>query len=318
MTDCRKIKVHGRPIFRFSHELALSFRNMLLFGALPTLDGAWFIGRGRLFVDLADRRGLRVRRRIGVSSAPSTAIWQQMVKSSAWQTVLDIGANYGEMALSVRYGRYATIYLFEANPYLKPYLERSIAAHRDGARMRLYQCVVSDKQGRAKFTIDRKWSGTSSAMVPFRDPDGVFKGGGEEVFEEVDLVACPIDVMLESQDVGRLVFKIDVEGYEFHVLRGMARTLAKASCFIGLVEVDTDRLAAAGEPAYELVPYLSQFGVVARIGRDGPPKVINRSWRPPPAFHTDLLLASDPGLLSSFRLPYLVRGLSKGKADRAI
>jgi FkbM family methyltransferase len=318
MTDCRKIKVYGRQLFRFSHELALSFRNMILFRAFPTPDGAWFIGRGRLFVDLTDRRGLRVRRRIGVSSAPSTAIWQQMVKSAAWQTVLDIGANYGEMTLSVRYGSCSTVYLFEANPYLKPYLARSIAAHRDSARMQLYQCVVSDKEGRTKFTVDRKWSGTSSAMVPFRDPEGLFKGGGEEIFEEVDLVACPIDVMLESRDVGPLVFKIDVEGYEFHVLRGMARTLAKASCFIGLVEVDTDRLAAAGEPAHELVPYLSQFGVVARIGRDGPPKVINPSWRPPPAFHTDLLLASDPGLLSSFRLPYLVRGPSRRQADRAI
>jgi FkbM family methyltransferase len=174
--------------------------------------------------------------------------------------------------------------------------------------MQLHRCVVSDKEGSVKFTIDRKWSGTSSALGQLYDPDGLFKGSGEELFEEVDLPALPIDAILRDCEIGGLIFKIDVEGYEFRVLRGMERTLARASRFLGMIEVDADRLAAAGEPAPELMAFLHRLGVVARIGKDGRPEIMDRSWRPPQSFHADLLFASDPGLLRVLRLPYLIRG----------
>jgi FkbM family methyltransferase len=307
-----------RRSFRFLRELGRGFRNILVFGVLPTPNGAWFIRRGRLFVDTSDRRGRRVRRRIGVSSSHNMELWRQIVRSGSWQTVLDIGANYGEVALSSRYPTGASIHLFEPNPYLRPYLLRSIAAHRDATRVQLHQCVVSDTQGSVKFTIDRKWSGTSSAIGQMHDPDGIFKGPGDELFEEVELPALPIDSVLDSCRVGNLIFKIDVEGYELRVLRGMEGTLARASCFLGVMEVNADRLAAAGEPASDLMALLNRLGVVARMGRDGRPKVVERFWQPPLGFHGDLLFASDPGLLTRLRLSFLVRGLPGRQATQSV
>ena len=123
---------------RLLRELGRTFRNMLAFGVLPTPNGAWFIRRGRMFVDPTNRRGRRVRRRIGVSSSHNMELWRQIVQSGSWQTVLDIGANYGEVALSTRYPAGATIHLFEPNPYLREDAAASMRRLRYSGKRQIY------------------------------------------------------------------------------------------------------------------------------------------------------------------------------------
>ena len=48
---------------------------------------------------------------------------------------------------------------------------------------------------------------------------------------------------------GPLIFKIDVEGYESEVLKGMTRTLAASTATFGLLEFDARRLRTAGVDA---------------------------------------------------------------------
>jgi hypothetical protein len=128
----------------------------------------------------------------------------------------------------------------------------------------------------------------------------------------------PIDLVLDRCKIGGLIFKIDVEGYEFRVLRGMEKTLGRASCFLGIIEVAADRLAAAGDSAPELISFLNRVGIVARIGRDGRPKIIEPFWQPPQSFHGDLLIASHSDLLTRLRLSYPIRVLLGRQEPRPV
>ncbi len=276
----------------------------ILFGAIPSRDGARFLGRGRLFVSPQDNRGFRLRRHVGVLQPVISFTWRRIIELIQPTTVIDIGANYGEVTFCARYPRSAEIYMVEPNPHLLPYLERSRAAHRDGGRMRLIDRVASDRNGDVAFTVDEKWSGTSSAIGQIEDPASSFKGQGPERFCELRVEAIRVDDLLAEMPDGRLrslALKMDVEGYEGRVLQGMMGVLRRTGRFVGIVEFDADNLQRAGTPPAEVLTLMRKFGTVARFGHDGQ-LVIVESAEPPTA-HCDLVFTSDASILSDLALP---------------
>jgi FkbM family methyltransferase len=280
----------------------------ILFGALPTRDGARFLGRGRLFVSPRDNRGLRLRRHVGVLQPLVTFTWRRIIELIQPTAVIDIGANYGEVTFCARYPRLAEIYVIEPNPHLLPYLERSRAAHRDGGRMHLVDRVASDRSGDVVFTVDEKWSGTSSAIGQIEDPTSRFKGQGPERFCELHVEAIRIDDLLTGLSADRLcnlAIKIDVEGYEGRVLQGMTGALRRAGRFLGIVEFDADNLQRAGTSPAEVLARMRALGTVASFGHDGQLVVVESSE--PPASHCDLILTSDPLLLPALTVPGRLR-----------
>ena len=72
--------------------------------------------------------------------------------------VLDIGTNYGEIALCCRYTPETKNLLFEPNPRILPFLRKSVASHYDTERMELVEAAVSNETGPAAL-IDRKAPG---------------------------------------------------------------------------------------------------------------------------------------------------------------
>ena len=116
-------------------------------------------------------------------------------------------------------------------------------------------------------------------------------------FREVTVPVTSVDAVLGIGPLPKtLVFKIDVEGYEGHVLRGMQRTLAAAATAVGFIEFDPDMLTRAGEDMGQLWDTLqSHFDVAMFRGRN----VVDLSgatWAAAAAQvqqagnHTDLLL----------------------------
>ena len=155
------------------------------------------------------------------------------------------------MTFSARYSPTAEIYLVEPNPQLLPYLERSRAEHRDGDRMHLVNRAASDRSDYVIFTVDEKWSGTSSAIGQIEDPANLFKGSGPERSRELRVEAIRIDDLFAALPADRLrslALKIDVEGYQGRVLQGMTSVLQRADRFLGIVEFDGRYLQQAGTP----------------------------------------------------------------------
>lgn len=266
------------------------------FGALPSSHGAWFMAAGRLHVSDQDNRGRSLRRNAGVKHPLVSYTWRQIIKHLAPTVALDIGANYGEVALCARYPANCKVFAIEANPALIPYLERSLATHPERAQIRLVDKAASDRLGRIALTIDEKWSGTSSLVGAMPDPECRFKGAGPERTRSVEVDAVTIDKLLFDVPVERLAIKLDVEGYEAHVLRGMRETLSRADKFVAIVECDGDNLRRAGTPAEETLALMREIGVVARFTPEGLMPV----WPTTPLpEHCDVLLSSHRGLLDA-------------------
>ena len=117
-------------------------RNALQFGALPKRESVFLIGRGEIFVDTRDNRGRAILDCAGMTQPFTTALWRRLIKIIDPEIVLDIGANYGEIALSSTYGLGTQIHLFEPNPYVRAYLNKSILSRKDVRDVHLHPELV--------------------------------------------------------------------------------------------------------------------------------------------------------------------------------
>jgi FkbM family methyltransferase len=169
--------------------------------------------------------------------------WRQGCTSLTPDMALDIGLNFGECLFAPTYAAKTEIHGFDANPRLQPFVERSRCSHPDGARMQVHFGLVADKPGpSATFYIDREWSGGSSAVPGLHASE---KGR----MEAITVPVSSVDAILGPRPArfGSLLFKIDVEGYEFRVLQGMQDILAACTWSVGLLEFDPHLLQHAGE-----------------------------------------------------------------------
>ncbi|MEX0729488.1 MAG: FkbM family methyltransferase [Aquisalimonadaceae bacterium] len=169
--------------------------------------------------------------------------------------VMDVGANYGEIAFCTRYPTGSTAVLVEANARLIRLLEYGVSRRKDkGVNWRVVHAAASDRDGKANFFIDERSSGLSR----------LGRSMGGDALGRVELVDL---IRLEDLDgcasARRVVFKIDVEGAEIKALRGMKRVLDQAEIFLGIVELNEQNLREAGASPSELWEFCRTIGHVA-------------------------------------------------------
>ena len=178
----------------------------------------------RLHVLASDQRAVRLRMARGALDRPVVDLWRSLVTSERPTIIIDIGANYGEVALSCRYdGAVRAIHLIEANTRLAACLQ----ATRDGLSrgfppVFVHGVAASDADGSGVLYVDRRSSGLSSLVSHSGDPQPI-----QEKRLEDEVTIVPDD---------RLLFKIDVEGGEAAALRGMGALLrTRSAC--GICEI---------------------------------------------------------------------------------
>jgi FkbM family methyltransferase len=282
-----------RPVRRTLRDVLMLWQ----FGALRRQAGAKFAGRGRIYVDERDARGRFLTRNAGVTQPLTSSVLLQLVNMVDPEVILDIGANYGEMSMLIpeRAGR--VVYAFEPNPMLIPFLERSFSHRPD---VKIVPRLVSDEETSVTFTIPAGWSGTASAAGDILGP-----GLAEDSFERLTVAATTIDSFLGHYRPRRLVFKIDVEGFELRVVRGMVETLAAADCYAGIVEYDEDHLSLAGASGPELTSLLRAHGVLGGMSPNIGVDPVT------PHGHCDLLIASQADILAKLKIPLGLRRYSR-------
>jgi FkbM family methyltransferase len=131
-------------------------------------------------------------------------------------TFIDVGANEGMITLlaSRLVGPTGTVIAFEPNPAPRTILFRNLQRNAI-ANVELHGSGLGDEDGEFQLFVPRVNSGEGSFTRPIDETAG-------------DYVACPISVGDAVIGARRpKVIKIDVEGFEAHVLRGLTGTLVR-------------------------------------------------------------------------------------------
>ncbi len=125
--------------------------------------------------------------------------------------IFDIGANIGLYTIAFAANDSRIVHSFEPSDLALPYLRRNLTLNRlENAHV--HAVLLSDSRGQRNFVLDRMT--TAQSHVGRSGEVGIF-------LESVDLDSYAREQLLPSPDL----VKIDVEGHDFNVLRGMQQML---------------------------------------------------------------------------------------------
>jgi FkbM family methyltransferase len=174
-------------------------------------------------------------------------------------TFVDVGANHGYFTvLAARLvGPSGRVIAFEPNPpvfaQLREHLTRNSLTNVTPEPL-----ALSDTAGSLTFFVST--CPTNSGLSSSVPQDGAFERGGLDSNRTIQVSATTFDDWSRTHDVGRIdLMKIDVEGAEPSVLRGMAQTLAEAPPDGIICEV------RPGSDAGEIADMLTRHGYGARV-----------------------------------------------------
>jgi FkbM family methyltransferase len=170
-------------------------------------------------------------------------------------TYVDVGGHIGIHArvAAQQVGR-GDVYAFEPAPDSAAAIRRAVA---DLANVTVVETALGGTTGTVDLRADPMFGGQDAATRSLLND-------GE--------VVCSVPITTFDAWAGALprmdLVKIDVEGYEYHVLRGMRHSLARLRPRLIVMELEPRRLARAGHTAEELVAMLDASGYRAtrRIG----------------------------------------------------
>ncbi|MGW1076539.1 FkbM family methyltransferase [Streptomyces sp. NPDC002537] len=229
----------------------------------------------------------------GVWEPHMTAWLQRRLRPG--DTFVDVGANIGYFSLLAAglVGGEGRVVAIEASPMFHQILRRHVQLNgRDNVRA--VNVAVSDKRERLELVLASNRNLGASSIVPYDGP-------AVSVF---DVEARPLTEILDPAEIATArVIKIDVEGAEGGVVRGLAPLLDKLRPDAEItVEVTPDRMAKLGDSVEELLNTMQQSGFhMYRLANDYAPEsypaaqygrpAVPVRWRGPVVAESDLVFS---------------------------
>lgn len=198
----------------------------------------------------------------------------------AGDVVVDVGANIGTTALtaSTVVGTDGRVTAIEAHPRTFRYLKGNIELN-ERTNIEAVNLAVGETEGTIAF------SNASSD-----DQNAVLSQGG------ISVPMRRLDSIIDHVERIALI-KIDVEGYELHVLRGAIGLLQNTDCLV--FEVDNERYRSFGYCLADIVALLKQHGFdTFQVIHDGALAPVQAEVLGPSALGGNLLATRDPGLVA--------------------
>ncbi|MFE0679593.1 FkbM family methyltransferase [Streptomyces sp. NPDC058961] len=207
---------------------------------------------------------------------------------------VDVGANLGVFSVlgSRLVGSAGKVVAIEASPAFHRGLLRNVALnHCDNVRA--VNTAVSDGHRTLTFVLAGSRNMGANSIVPYDGP----------VESSFEMGAVPLSELLEPAEVARArVIKIDVEGAEGSVVRGLAPLLDDLRHDVEIaVEVTPDRMAQLGDSAVELLAVMREHGfhtyrLPTEYSPASYPRAIRRPaapvrWRRPITGETELIFS---------------------------
>ncbi|MEU6992928.1 FkbM family methyltransferase [Streptomyces sp. NPDC046465] len=252
---------------------------------------------------VADRHGLRfavdtqdlIQRYVYLFGAwePHMTRWLRG-RLGAGDVFVDVGSNVGYFAVlgSRLVGAGGRVVAIEAAPAF----HRRVLQHAElngCANIRAVNAAVSDERKPLTFILASSHNMGANSIVPYDGP-------AESTFETE---ASVLPDLLEPDEIARArVIKIDVEGAEGGVIRGLAPALDRLRPDVEIaVEVTPDRMEQLGDSVDELMTTMREAGfhpyrLVNEYAADSYPGAIRRPlapvrWREPVVGETELVFS---------------------------
>jgi FkbM family methyltransferase len=167
-------------------------------------------------------------------------------------TVVDVGANYGHFSLSAaaNVGETGKVFAFEPNPVVFARLRTHIALNKLDS-VHVQNVGLADVERELELNVPQINSGEASFA--------------ETGYEDAEVVTCP--VLIGDNVIGdteTTLIKIDVEGFEMRVLKGLEKTIARDKPWI-ITEVVPGHLARDDQTPADLDEFLKPMGYVPKL-----------------------------------------------------
>lgn len=252
-----------------------------------------------LYVNSEENRGRALLISDGITQKRLSYFWITSVKEFSPDLIIDVGVNYGECLFSTTYPVRTIIYGIEANHHLIQYIIKSREVHPNKTQITIINAFASDKNDEQKeFYIDKHWSGTSSASyIP-----------AHNMIEKVPVRTITIDSIFKKGSInGTVLFKVDVEGYEAFVLKGMIELLEKCESAIGFIEFNSEYIEKSGIKVEAFFSFLQKYFTIFMYVEDNHlvradsihvedlKRIFGTDY-----IHTDLLVVTDEENMSVF------------------
>ncbi len=149
-------------------------------------------------------------------------------------TLIDVGANIGTFSLPAarRVGERGRVLALEPAPRIAALLRQTVALNGISAQVDVRECAASDTEATARFGLSAQT--THNSLLP---PD--------DTLETIDIAVRSLDALVTPGDRVAAV-KIDVEGAELQVWRGMQRIVSENPELAVILEFGPEHLRRAG------------------------------------------------------------------------
>ena len=171
--------------------------------------------------------------------------------------VLDIGAHIGYYTLQIaaRVGSKGQVHAFEPVSDTFAYLKKNILLNKF-TNVFANRYIVHDRCGRKEiFISDERNTGKSSVVEPVGD-----------ITRRIEIAKCiTIDEYINQRELSKIdIVKIDVEGNELSILKGMRNLLESQNHLNIIVEIHKGHLLSQGIEPKEVYDFLQKFGFSAK------------------------------------------------------
>jgi FkbM family methyltransferase len=177
--------------------------------------------------------------------------------------ILEIGANVGifTVILARWVGSSGHVYAFEPTPEASATLRRHLALNRVEDRVTILPDAISDAPGRSAFYVE----GTSG--------ENTLSGRHSRIpsADRIEVQVTTIDAFCRERGIAPTLIKIDIEGYEFHALRGALGVIGQYSpgIVIELHPMNWPDIGVSSEYARQFISGLN-YRQIALDGKSDP------------------------------------------------
>lgn len=161
-----------------------------------------------------------------------TKAWMSVIRDIPEAVILDVGANFGYFGALAAHGvnrKKSKIVLFEPNPHLLPYINKTLSTNWLNENVKVENLGIADKSGQFELNILKDYVGSSTMQSAEQLTEYVGDKMHVEVAEKVKVQTVTIDEYCAGRDIESIdLIKMDIEGFEEKAYEGMRNMVAKS------------------------------------------------------------------------------------------